>query len=497
MRYSLTSSNKNNRFVVAHRNECDLIIANALVVDGSGSAATEKDVAIDKDLIVGVGELDGWMAEQRIDASGLVLSPGFIDVHTHDDLEVIKNPAMACKVSQGVTSVVAGNCGVSISPVYRSERMPAPFPLLGKPEEFSFPKISDYRNAFERAQPAVNLALLIGHSSLRLNVMKDALNRPATDQEISLMSEILQRGLEDGCIGLSSGLDYPPAFAAPKSEMITLVRVLKDYPSAIYTTHMRDESDGVVDAVQETIETGREADVPVVISHHKCAGPRNYGRSTETLDLIKTAQQTHLVTLDVYPYTASSTSLLPRFIRNAEKILIAYSDPYPELACQTLHEVADQWGCDLNEAAERLYPAGAIYFQMDEDDLRRIIAFPPTMVGSDGLPTMAHPHPRLWGTFPRMLARYVRDQKLLSLEQAIHKMTGLSAKTFNLAKRGLVRKGYYADLVLFDPKTIRDTATYEHPEQPAQGISKVLVNGTVVWADSASTGQRSGVFLSR
>ena len=481
---------------MANWNKCGLIIANALVVDGSGSAATKKDVAIANDRIVEVGELDGWMAEERIDAAGLVLSPGFIDVHTHDDLEVIKNPTMDCKVSQGVTSVVAGNCGISISPVYGSASMPAPFPLLGKPEEFSYPKISDYREAFKRAQPAVNLALLIGHSSLRFNVMKETLDRPATDQEVSLMSETLRRGLEEGCIGLSSGLDYPPASAAPKSEMVSLVRVLKDYPGAIYTTHMRDESDGVVDAVQETIATGDEAGVPVVISHHKCAGPNNYGRSKETLDLIKTEQQTHRVALDVYPYTASSTSLLPRFIRNAEKILIAYSDSYPELASKTLHEVADQWGCDLNEAAERLYPAGAIYFQMDEDDLRRILAFPSTMVGSDGLPTMAHPHPRLWGTFPRVLARYVRDQKLLSLEQAIHKMTGLSAKTFNLDKRGLIRKGYFADLVLFDPKTIRDVATFEQPEQPATGISKVIVNGKVVWADSASTGQRSGMFLS-
>ena len=480
---------------MANRNMCDLIITNALVVDGSGSAAIKRDVAIDNDRIVEVGELDGWVAEERIDATGFVLAPGFIDVHTHDDLEVIKNPTMDCKVSQGVTTVVAGNCGVSISPVHRHESMPAPFPLLGKPEEFRFPKIANYRNALEKAQPAVNVALLIGHSSLRLNVMKDNLDRPATEQEISMMSEILEGGLEEGCIGLSSGLDYPPALAAPKSEMVSLVRVLKGYPSSIYTTHMRDESDGVVDAVQETIATGREAEVPVVISHHKCAGPSNYGKSTETLDLIKIAQQTHRVALDVYPYTASSTSLLPRFIRNAEKVLIAYSDPYPEFASKTLSEVADQWGCELNEAAERLYPAGAIYFQMDEDDLRRILAFPSTMVGSDGLPSMTHPHPRLWGTFPRVLGRYVRDQKLLSLEQAIHKMTGLSAKTFNLAKRGFIRKGYYADLVLFDPKTIKDTATFEHPEKPARGISKVLVNGKVVWADSASTGQRSGMFL--
>lgn len=474
---------------------CDLIIEHALVVDGSGAAAVEGDVAVDADRIVEIGELSKWRARERIDAVGLVLAPGFIDVHTHDDLEAINNPGMACKVSQGVTSVVAGNCGISISPVGCFDSMPAPFPLLGTPGEFIFPDVSDYREAFSRAQPALNLALLVGHSSLRLNVMKNSLDRPATDAELLRMSELLRRALDGGCIGLSSGLDYPPALEAPTTEMVALARVLRDYPSTVYTTHMRSESDGVVDAVKETLHTGREADVPVVISHHKCAGPSNYGRSVETLELISAAQRTGRVALDVYPYTASSTSLLPRFIRNAEKVLIAYSDPHPEFACRTLDEVAQQWGCTLNEAAERLYPAGAIYFQMHEDDLRRILAFPSTMVGSDGLPATGHPHPRLWGTFPRVLARYVREQKLLSLEQAVHKMTGLSARTFNLSNRGLIRKGYYADLVLFDPGRIEDTATFEEPEQAARGIDKVLVNGEVVWSTGSATGCRSGVFL--
>ena len=479
------------------RGKCDLLISNALVIDGSSNPGVNADVAVDGDRIAEVGDLREWQAEERIDANGLVLSPGFIDVHTHDDLDAVKNPAMTAKVSQGVTTVVAGNCGISIAPVRRFEAMPAPFPILGNPDEYEFVEVSDYRCAFDKARPALNLALLVGHSSLRLNVMDGSLDRPASREEIAGMSSLLRRSLEQGCIGLSSGLDYPPATQASTDEMVQLAGVLKDYPNAVYTTHMRDESDGVADSVKETLHTGREAGVPVVISHHKCAGKNNFGRSTETLALIETARKTHPVALDVYPYTASSTSLLPRFIRTAEKVLVAYSDPYPEWASHDLNEVAEQWGCSVDEAAERLYPAGAIYFQMDEGDLSRILAYPATMVGSDGLPGMSHPHPRLWGTFPRVLGRYVRQKKLLSLEQAVHKMTGLSAQTFNLSQRGFIRKGYYADLVLFDPNTVEDAATYEQPEQPARGIKKVLVNGAVVWADGAAGGSRRGVFLER
>ncbi len=475
--------------------KCDLKIVNALVIDGSGTAGFSADVAVESGRIMGVGDLGGWTAGTTIDAQGKVLAPGFIDVHTHDDLEVLNNPAMDCKASQGVTTVIGGNCGISIAPVSHSGDMPDPFPLLGKPGDYKFPRIPEYRDAFGKSQPAVNFALLTGHSSLRLTVMKGSLDRAATEAEIAAMAELLEHCLDSGSIGLSSGLDYPPALQAPEAEMVALASVLKAYPSAIYTTHMRDESDGVVESVRETLRTGRTAGVPVVISHHKCAGTNNYGRSRETLRLIESAQHDQRVGLDVYPYTASSTSLIPRFMRNAEKILVAYSDPYPELVSRPLHEIAAQWQCSQEEAAERLYPAGAIYFQMDEDDLRRILAFPSTMVGSDGLPSMSHPHPRLWGTFPRVLARYVREQKLLSLEQAVHKMTGLSAQTFNLTDRGLVCDGYYADLVLFDPQVIEDVATYEDPKSPARGVLNVFVNGVSVWSNGEPTGHRTGVFL--
>jgi N-acyl-D-aspartate/D-glutamate deacylase len=475
---------------------CELKVTNALIIDGTGNPGFKGDVAIESGRIIAVGALGSWKSDDVIDAATMVLAPGFIDVHTHDDLEVLNNPAMDCKVSQGVTTVIAGNCGISIAPVSHSGNMPAPFPILGQPEDFCYSTVVAYRDEFEKSAPAVNLALLIGHSSLRLTVMKDSLDRPATAGEIKEMSALLDLGLKSGCVGLSSGLDYPPALQAPESELVALASVLRNNPSTVYTTHMRNEGDGVIESVKETLRTGREAKVPVIISHHKCAGPKNYGRSRETLKLIESAQNGQDVGLDVYPYVASSTSLIPRFIRDAEQILVAYSEPYPEMASRPLDEIASTWQCSREEAAQRLYPAGAIYFQMDEADVSRILAFPGTMVGSDGLPSMSHPHPRLWGTFPRVLARYVREQKLLSLEQAIHKMTGLSARTFGLDQRGIIKEGYKADLVLFDPDGIEDTATFEDPVQPARGIHHVFVNGVPVWSNGSATGQRSGMFLS-
>lgn len=467
------------------------------MIDGSGEARYTADVAVDSGRIAGIGDLAEWIADETIDAGGRVLSPGFIDVHTHDDLQVLDNPSMECKVSQGVTTVIGGNCGISIAPLVGSGDMPPPFPLLGRADDYRYPTVKDYKAAVSKSRPAVNLALLIGHSTLRLGAMDGPLDRAATVDEIAAMAETLGRALDAGSIGLSSGLDYPPALQAPEAEMVALVKVLRKYPATVYTTHMRDESDGVVDSVKETLRTGQSAGVPVVISHHKCAGTNNYGRSRETLKLIEAARDSQAVGLDVYPYTASSTSLIPRFMKNSEKILVAYSDTFPEHASRLLDEIAEEWGCGLEEAAERLYPAGAIYFQMDEADLRRIMAFPGTMIGSDGLPSMSHPHPRLWGTFPRVLSRYVREQKLLSLELAVHKMTGLSAKTFNLNERGLVREGFCADLVLFDPDVIEDVATFEDPIQPARGIHNVLVNGISVWSECGSTGYRPGEFISR
>lgn len=473
----------------------DLVIENALVVDGTGWPGFGADVSVKDGKIAEIGVLSDCNARERINGTGLVLCPGFIDVHTHDDVAVFNTPDMPFKLSQGVTTVIAGNCGMSAAPLASADRMPPPFPLLGTPDVYRYPTVADYRTAIEASPAAVNVALLVGHSSLRLNSMRGDLSAAASPYEIDAMAGALDTALAQGAIGLSSGLDYPPAEKATMDEMVTLAKVLSHHSNAIYTTHMRDEGDNVVEAVKETLETGRQAGARVVISHHKCAGPKNYGRSIETLKLIDKAQQSQDVTLDVYPYTASATSLIPKFIDGAESVLVAWSEPHPECGGRLLADIARDWGCSERDAVDRLDPAGAVYFQMDEEDLRRILAFPTSMIGSDGLPGRQKPHPRLWGTFPRVLARYVREQAVLSLQHAIRKMTGLSAETFGLQDRGLIYPGFAADMVLFDPQKIADTATFEEPERPATGIRRVFVNGELAWADGISTGSRTGQFL--
>ncbi len=473
-----------------------LLLRGGLVIDGSGSTACHADVAVEGERIVAVGELSGWRAEEEIDATGCVVAPGFIDVHTHDDRAALATPGMDFKVSQGVTTVIAGNCGVSLAPFKAGTGLPDPISLLGGPGDF-YPTVAAYREALEASPPALNLALLTGHGMLRVEALGDDYGRAAGPAEVEAMGTRLAEALDQGSLGLSSGLGYPNSEAASTEEVTGLARCISDKTNALYVTHMRDEGDHVLEALEETFAIGRDARLPVVVSHHKCAGPKNYGRSRETIAAIDAAAERQAVGLDVYPYTASSTVLLQEHVDEATDVLIANSGPCPEAAGRWLADVAADWGCEQEAAVRRLRPAGAIYFQMADEDLERILAYPRTMVGSDGLPGMAHPHPRLWGTFPRVLGRYVREKGLLPLEAAVHRMTGLAAKTFRLKERGLLRPGCFADLVVFDPASVIDLATYEEPERPAAGIRGVFVNGAPVWGEAGSSGARPGRFLAR
>ena len=306
----------------------------------------------------------------------------------------------------------------------------------------------------------------------------------------------LERALEAGAIGLSTGLFYAPAAAAPTEEIIELARAVRD-AGGIHTTHMRDEAGRVSESLEETFTIGREAGVPVVISHHKCSGQANHGRSTETLALIEAARHHQRISLDAYPYIASSTTLGSTRLADASKVLVTWSKAQPEAAGRDLAEIAAEMGLDPEAAVDALLPAGGIFFMMDEADVRRILAYPGTMIGSDGLPHDEFPHPRLWGTFPRVLGHYAREQGLFSLEEAVHKMTGLPARRFGLADRGVLEAGAMADLVLFDPETVIDTATFEQPKQPARGIEFVMVNGRAIWRNGASTGARPGRAIRR
>jgi len=474
---------------------CDILIRNARVLDGTGTASELLDVAVCSDRICEIGTSLDCDARKSVDADGLVLAPGFIDVHTHDDAAVIRTPAMLPKISQGVTTVIVGNCGISAAPVTLRSEPPDPMNLLGEAEDFRYPTFAAYLDAVQDARPAVNVGALIGHTALRNNHM-DRLDRAATDAEGEAMRRQLQEALDGGALGLSSGLAYLSAYAASTEEVLALAKPLAAV-GAVYTTHMRTEADGILDAMREAFEIGRLSHVPVIVSHLKCAGIANWGRGGEVLHALEIARTSQPAGCDCYPYAAGSSTLDLRQVDERVYITITWSTPHPEVAGQSLAQIAEHWQTSQLQAAQQLQPAGAIYHSISEDDMRRILRHPATMIGSDGLPNDPRPHPRLWGTFPRVLGRYSRDEGLFSLPEAIHKMTGLPAQRFGLSKRGLIRKNYYADLVLFDPETIIDTATFSDPIRPAEGITAVWVNGVLSYTNEGATGNRGGRFLPR
>ena len=472
----------------------DLVIRNAMVADGTGAPARAFDVAISGERISRVAPIIAEASAEEIDAGGLMLGPGFIDAHTHDDRAAMQGD-MLCKLSQGVTTVVAGNCGISLAPLVWRGRPPAPLDLIAPDPSHLFADFEAYFAALDQASPALNLVAQAGHSTLRLAAMAD-IDRAATRAEIERMQALLRAALAQGAAGLSTGLAYPLAKAAPTEEIEAIAVVAREF-GAFHSTHMRDEADGVMASLAETFRIGRGARVATIVSHHKCVGACNHGRSAQTLPFIAQEMEVSRIGLDAYPYAASSTMLHPMRIATAAKVMIAWSTPHPEATGVDFHEWRGKAGLDIAQAVEALSPAGAIYFNMDEADVARILAFPATMVGSDGLPHDSHPHPRLWGTFPRVIGRYAREQGLFPVEEAIRKMTGLTAETFGIVDRGLVAEGHFADLVLFDPARIIDRASFEEPDLPADGIVSVWVNGALTFADSAMTGRRAGRALRR
>ncbi len=472
----------------------ETVIVGGTLIDGTGAPRRPMDIAIRGERIAAVAA-PGTLATNGasvLDAGGKIVAPGFIDVHTHDDNAVIKSPEMTPKISQGVTTVIAGNCGISLAPLTHTD-CPTPLNILGPPADYRFDSITAYADAVDAARPAVNVALLVGHNTLRVGAMSD-LGRKADPAELDDMRDKLDAAMRQGALGFSTGTYYKPSAAADEDEIVALAEIIAPY-DGVYATHMRDEKARIFESLEETFSTGRRARVKVVISHHKCASPEVWGRSAETLAVIEGASKTQPVGLDVYPYHAGSTVLDPDYIDERYRIFVSWSDSHPDMVGRDLSDIAEDWGVTQKEAAVRLSPGGGIYFSMDEQDMRRILAHPTSMIGSDGLPKDTNPHPRLWGTFPRVLGHFSRDEGLFDLETAIFKMTGLSAANFNMRDRGVVRAGAFADLVVFDADAIADRATYEDPKRLSAGIEAVFVNGRTSWVGEQPTGERAGRFL--
>ena len=472
-----------------------LIIRGGTVIDGTAGPSYEADIAVQDDRIIAIGDLGGQTADREIDAKGLAVAPGFIDNHTHDDGYLLTHPAMLPKISQGVTSVVIGNCGIGLAPLAEKEIVP-PLNLLGAQSLFRFATFDAFLSELDRNPAAVNAIPLVGHTTLRVNAM-DRLDRAATRDEAVRMRTLLEEGLDAGAVGFSTGVFYPNANAATAQEVIEVGAPLRG-KNAVYCAHIRNEGDWILAALEEAFEIGRQLEAHTVISHHKLVGVHNHGRSTETLGLIHNRRMRQSVGLDVYPYPAGSSVLNRRtFHDEDDKVMIAWSTPHPECAGRDLAELRAELGMTLDQVIDYLSPAGAIYFQMAEDDVRRILGYAETMIGSDGLPNDAHPHPRLWGTFPRVLGHYSRDLGLFSLETAVHKMTGLTATQFRLPDRGFIRVDAKADITIFDPDHIRDVADWSKPREPSIGIEHVFVNGTEVWRDGRHTNATPGQVIRR
>lgn len=474
----------------------DLIIAGGKIIDGTGAAAWSGDVGVRDARIVALGDLSGAGRRRVIDARGLAVAPGFIDAHTHDDGALIEMPLLTPKTSQGVTTVVTGNCGFSLAPLQIGDRpLPPPLDAVSPPHLVRFARFADYLEALRGAPPAVNVAPLVGHGTMRVAAMR-SLDRPADAGERAAMERMADEAIEAGAIGLSSGLFYPPAQAAPAEEVALLARRFAR-AGKIYAAHIRDEADRVEEALEEAFWIARDAGLPLIISHHKVSGHCNHGRSRETLPMIARARARQPIGLDAYPYAASSTMLNPVSWAAASRTVVTWSEKYPAFAGRDLSDIADELGLSERDAIDALVPAGGIFFMMDEADVARILSVPETMIGSDGIPFDTFPHPRLWGSFTRVLGHYVRDQPLFSVEEAVRRMTSLPAAQFGLRDRGTIAVGAFADLVLFDPATVADAATFAAPTRPSIGIHHVFANGTEIWRDGAATGARPGRVLQR
>ncbi len=497
----------------------DLVIAGATVIDGTGAPRFGADVAITGDRIARISRTGiGDSALRRIDGTALVLAPGFIDVHAHLD-PLLALPDAESHVRQGVTTAIGGPDGG------------APLPL------------SPYLDSAEALGVGLNVAFLVGHNSVRREVMGMD-NRPSTDTELEEMRSLVQQAMDEGAWGISTGLKYLPGAFSSTDEVVALSEVA-GAAGGFYTSHLREEGLGLLESVAEAIEIGRRAEIPIVLTHHKVVGQPMWGASVTTLAMVDSARAAGLdIQMDQYPYTATYTGitiLIPAWAmagginaflqrlddptardsivagivwnivndrggNDLSRVQLARVEWMPELEGQTLRDWATmrgmeptaETGAELVIEAVKRGGASAIYHVLDASDVERIMQHPHTMIASDGRltqPGIGHPHPRWYGTFPRVLGRYVREMRVLELEDAVRKMTSLPAARVGLAGRGIIEEGAIADLVLFDPETVIDNATFDNPHQYPSGIPFVIVNGVVAVDRGEFSGVRAGKVL--
>lgn len=511
----------------------DILFKNGLVIDGTGRPGFRADVLVSGDRIACVGRRDS-VGARVIAADGLAVVPGFIDVHSHTDALVLINPTCESKLTQGVTTEIVGNCGFSPAPRGGMQQRDSDLDILRlMGVERNWESVGDFLSALDSSPKSINIGTMAGHSSIRSFVMGCGDRRPTAD-ETARMCRLMEECMRGGAFGLSSGLVYPPGAYAETEELIELSKAAAKY-GGIYATHLRNEDCGLISAVEEAIEIGRKAGIGVQIAHHKACGVKNWGNVADTLDIIDGARKEGLdVWADQYPYTATNTSLstmLPLWVMDGgrEEMLSRLNDPaavkrireemlggeYGEsvedmggwesvvLSSVPSRENSFMDGMSLAEISGRIkkHPVDVIidtvreergrvniiHFTVSEEDVKTVMKHPAVLVASDAGARMSagplgegKPHPRSYGTFPRVLGKYVREEGVLTLEEAVAKMTGKSARRYGIAERGEIAEGYFADITVFDPNTVRDNATFREPRGRASGIEYVMVNGEIV-----------------
>lgn len=517
----------------------DAVIRGGTIYDGRGGEPFAADVGIVGDVIEAVTDLAAADAKQVVDAHGCWVCPGFVDVHSHSDTYVLIEPSAASKVYQGVTTEIVGNCGASAAPRVGAYQMPSDW--REKPYPGTWSSVAEYRRLFEQVRPAVNVRMLIGHNTLRAGVM-GYVARQATRDEIRKMADLLERAMDEGGMGFSTGLIYAPGMFAARDELVTLARTAARR-GGIYATHMRSEGAHLIEAIEETLEIGAQSGAPVQISHLKTSGRKNWHLLDRALEKIRMAREAGIdVAADRYPYTAANTDLdviLPEWAAGGgrEEVLRRLRDPEIRWAIReemngerdasyweyvmiaTTHRpenrrfrgrrltaVAAELGVEPVDAALHLMETDelhttAVFFGMSEENMWRILAEPYVMIGSDasvraptGPLSHDHPHPRAYGTFARFL-KAAKEGQTVSVPEAVRKMTLLPAHRFGLNDRGVLAAGMKADIVVWNPERIADPATYEQPHQLAEGVKALFVNGCPTIMDDKATGERAGRFL--
>jgi len=520
----------------------DVIVNNGYLVDGTGNPWYKTDIGVKRGKVWEIGDLSSEDANRIVDAWGLVVCPGFIDIHSHSEYSLLVNPKAESKIRQGVTTEVNGNCGDSPAPIEGIAAEEAEEYKL----DIDWSTLGEYLDRLERQGIALNVAQLVGHGTIRTAVMGHA-NRKPTSKELDRMKGLVAQAMEDGAFGMSTGLYYLPGGFADTEEVIELCRVVARY-GGIYTSHIRGEGDPLIEAVAEAIQIGERANIPVQISHHKACGIENWGKVKKTLRMMEEARSKGVdVTCDVYPYEACGAdlvSMVPNWAHEGgvDKLRERLKDPknrerikkemleglpgwescvkqsgwgrimvigwkeHTEFEGKTIAEIADVKGVDPFDLTFDLIvkkeSPELVDMAMNEKDVCDVVKHPLSMIGSDGWALAPYgvlgkskTHPRSYGTHPRILGKYVREEKILPLEEAIRKMTSLPAQKLGLRDRGMIREGVWADVVIFDPKRVVDEGTYEDAHRYPKGVEYVLVNGEVVVEKGEHTGALPGKVL--